>query len=189
MNPTTKKIFERICQLDRIDIPLIRREIENLGSVLSAKDRLNELAQMIALLTRYIVMRDAEQHEVDLASLAALSKMPGHTAAQQPQSAFPASGAIAFPQADAPQAVPPALNVIVGGPTALPLNLGNADPPDPEPANVIQTVTLRNGSTKVIPPIGSRAPSRTFAPGQPVDTTYIAAMDNAPTGDGAQPAG
>jgi len=192
--PTAKQLFQRLCQFDRIELPVIRREIENLGSIFNAKDRLNELCSVISYLVRYVVMTDAERHDININDLITLSQhQQNHGVATQPSTAFPASGAIAFPQqapqpASQPATTPPALDVMVGAPISPPAGVLGVplDAPDPEPSNVIQTVITRNGSTKVIPPVGSRAPVRTFAPGQPVDTTYIAIADSAPTGDGAQ---
>lgn len=196
-NPSmnSKQLFDQLCQIDRVHLPTISKEIANLGSIFNAKDRLNELCAVLAGIVRYLVLRDASHHEVDLANLV-LSIPQGHAAAMQPSTAYPASGAISFPLtppgAQAPSITPAALDVTIGSGATPAANIhvgADAELPDPEPCGTIQTVITKNGSTKVIPPLGSRAPVRVFAPGQPVDTTYIAAMDSAPTGDGAPSAG
>ncbi len=192
--PTSRQLFDKLCQIDRVHIHTIRREIENIGSIFNAKDRMTDLCAIVANVVHYLVLRDAEHYEVDLANLT-LAIPPGHAAAQQPATAFPASGEIAFPQpvpGAQPSPAPAALDVTVGSGITPAANIhvgSDAELPDPEPCGTIQTVITKNGSTKVIPPLGSRAPVRTFPPGHPVDTTYIAAMDNAPTGDGAPSAG
>jgi hypothetical protein len=192
--PNSKQLFDMLCQIDRVQLPTIHKEIANLGSIFNAKDRLNELCVALATLVRYVVLRDAEHHEVDLGNLP-ITIPPDHAAAQQPTAAFPASGAIAFPQPQARPAsspIPATLDVTVGSGIMPATNIhvgADTEIPDPEPSNVIQTVITRGGGTKVIPPVGSRAPVRVFGPGQPVDTTYIAAIDSAPTGDGAPSAG
>lgn len=191
--PTAKQLFQRLCQFDRVELPTMRREIENLGSIFNAKARLEELHSVVSYLVRYVVTNDAERHDINIEDLVTLRPQHSHGVATQPSTAFPASGAIAFPQptAQTPVATPPALDVMVGAPISPPAGILSSpmDPPDPEPSNVIQTVITRNGSTKVIPPVGSRAQVKTFAPGQAVDTTYIAAADASPTGEGAVAAG
>ena len=138
---------------------------------------------LLSVVVRYIVLKDAEQHDVKLTPEHAV--LPTTPPAQVPVQHFPAS---ANPALGAPP-MARAANVTVGPE----LNLGGgvalgtimptipAEEPDPEPASTIQIVTKRDGSSVVVPPLGSKAPKRVFQAGQGVDATYISKYDAAPS--------
>ena len=183
MPTKTDRLFKAILHFDQVDLPTLEQAIVNGHPTANTKDRLLDLRRMLSVIVRYIVLEDAEHHDVKLTPEHAV--MPTTPPAQVPVQHFPAS---ANPALGAPP-MARAANVTVGPE----LNLGGgvalgtviptmpAEEPDPEPASTIQIVTKRDGSSVVVPPLGSKAPKRVFPAGQGVDATYISKYDAAPS--------
>ena len=183
MPTNTDRLFKAILHFDQAGLPALAKEIVNGHPTANTKDRLLDLHRMLSVVVRYIVLEDAEQHDVKLTPEHAV--LPTTPPAQVPVQHFPAS---ANPALGAPP-MARAANVTVGPE----LNLGGgvalgtvmptipAEEPDPEPASTIQIVTKRDGSSVVVPPLGSKAPKRVFQAGQGVDATYISKYDAAPS--------
>jgi hypothetical protein len=138
------------------------------------KDRLRELHKVIAALVAHTLLKEAEASDPELRAVAngAITPDVARTLASQ--------GVNVSSNMNGPRQTK---TVIVG--TELPLpgeaNLPMGGAPqfdqDPEPGNRIQIFTRRNGTTVVIPPLGSKAPKKVFESGENVDATYIAAYD------------
>ena len=174
--PDTSKLFAALIKYDRQDLPMLARDIDNGHPTANTKDRMRDLHKMLSVVVRYLVIEGSQRHGVDLEK--ALAPASGNQAsAQLPIQHFPAS---AVPALGAPPMTHRQVtNVIVGSEIPFgntPVNTSQ-DEVDPEPTGILQIVTKRNGSTVVIPQAGSKAPKRTFAPGQGVDTTYVADYD------------
>ena len=175
--PDTSKLFAALIKYDRQDLPHLAKEIDNGHPTANTKDRMRDLHRMLSVVVRYLVVQGSESHGVDLEK--ALAPASGNQAsAQLPIQHFPAS---AVPSLGAPPLTHRQVtNVIVG--SEIPVGNVATNPmqeeTDPDPSDVLQIFTKRNGSTVVIPPAGSKAPKKTFAPGQGVDATYIAKYDN-----------
>ena len=177
--PQSDQLFKALLRYHQQDLPQLSREIDNGHPTANTKDRLRDLHKMFSVVIRYLIVRDAEVHGVDASPLVSQQAAGGHQAAAQlapqylPSTAQPSLGAPAMPRQQ--------LNVIVGSEPQL-----SMAPPAgqelalPEPSDKVQIVTGRNGMTTVIPPLGSRAPVRTFPAGQGVDATYISQYDNPP---------
>jgi hypothetical protein len=180
MRPSDK-LFAALARFDQHDLPVLVREIDNGHPTANTKDRLRDLHKMLSVLVRYVVVENSEKHgEVLRASPAQdHSQAPAQAVAQHfPATSNPSLGAP--PMRVATVVVSDNLDL---GPVALGIPTTSAPSPvvaaelDPEPDNTIQIVTKRDGSRVVIPPRGSRAPKRVFAPGLGADATYIAEYD------------
>lgn len=175
--PDTSKLFAALIKYDRQDLPMLARDIDNGHPTANTKDRMRDLHKMLSVVVRYLVIDGSQSHGVDLEK--ALAPASGNQAsAQLPIQHFPAS---AVPALGAPPMTHRQVtNVIVG--SEIPVGNGTANPmqeeTDPDPSDVLQIFTKRNGATVVIPPAGSKAPKKVFPPGQGVDATYIAKYDN-----------
>ena len=174
--PKSDQLFKALLQYDQRDLPALSREIDNGHPTANTKDRLRDLHRIISVIVRYTILDNAEKHGVDVSNIAAQYPTGGAQAgARLATSHHPATDQMSL---GAPAMAPRQVNVIVGAEAqpAMPANMDQE--PDPEPSNQIQIVTKRNGMTTVIPPLGSKAPVRTFPAGQGVDATYVAKYDN-----------
>ena len=175
--PTEKshKLFQLLLKYDQRDLPALSKEIDNGHPTANTKDRLRDMHKIISVLVRYTLEDNAEKHGLDLNSVLTQTPAGGPQAgARLATSHHPATDVMSL---GAPAKAPRQLNVIVGSEAQPTMPSGLDQEPDPEPTNLVQIITKRNGMTTVIPPLGSRAPVRQFPVGQ-ADATYIAQYDN-----------
>ena len=167
MPTKTDRLFKAILHFDQVDLPTLEQAIVNGHPTANTKDRLLDLRRMLSVIVRYIVLEDAEHHDVKLTPEHAV--MPTTPPAQVPVQHFPAS---ANPALGAPP-MARAANVTVGPE----LNLGGgvalgtvmptmpAEEPDPEPASTIQNRhqarrQLRRGASSRLEGSQARIPGR-----------------------------
>jgi len=180
MHPSDK-LFAALVKYDQVDLPNLVREIDNGHPTANTKDRLRDLHKMLSVLIRYLVVENSEKHGsvLQAASPQSHAQAPAQSVAQHfPATSTPSLGAPPMRVANVVVSdsldLGPAAGATLGAPPVAPTEL------DPEADNTIQVITRRDGTRVVIPPRGSRAPKKTFAAGQSVDATYIAAFDSEP---------
>ena len=179
--PQSHQLFKALLKHDQHDLPALSKEIDNGHPTANTKDRLRDMHKIISVLVRYTIANNAEQHGLDINSI--LPQAPaggGQAGARLATSHHPATDQMSL---GAPAMPRQQLNVIVGTESQPTMSASVDQDPDPEPTNLVQIITKRNGMTTVIPPLGSRAPVRQFPAGQ-ADATYIAQYDNPPTQEG-----
>lgn len=172
--PKSDKLFAALVRYDQQELPALSREIDNGHPTANTKDRLRDLHKVLSVLVRYVVVENSEKHGSVLQAASSQDKAqaPAQAVAQHfPATSNPSLGAP--PMRVANVVVSDSLNLAPPSAAAMP-------DAEPEAGDVIQIITKRDGSSVVIPPRGSRAPKRTFMPGQGVDATYIAQYDAAP---------
>jgi hypothetical protein len=171
--PKTDKLYTRMLRHLQHDLPNLGADIAT-GHASNTPDRLARLHGVLSDIVRYLIVDGAEKHGIDLARLQVTGTGTDTAAATMPAQHYPASAPNALGSPRPMQSV----NVNVG---STPLQMGGVIEPesDPEPTNVMQIITRRNGERVVIPPRTSNAPKRVFAPGENVDTMYIVAADAA----------
>jgi len=173
--PKSDPLFKLLLQYDQRDLPALSKEIDNGHPTANTKDRLRDLHKILCVLVRYTILQNAEQHGLDIGALMPQSAPnAGQAGARLSTQHHPATDAMSL---GAPAMPGRQINVIVGSEAQPTMPAGIDQEPDPEPTDRIQIVTKRNGMTTVIPPMGSRAPIRTFAAGQGVDATYVSKFD------------
>ena len=173
--PKSDALFKALLQYDQRDLPALSREIDNGHPTANTKDRLRDMHKIISILVRYTILDNAEKHGIDVSALITQNPAGGAQAgARLATSHHPATDQMSL---GAPAMAPRQVNVIVGSEAQPAMPSGLDQEPDPEPSTQIQIVTKRNGMTTVIPPLGSRAPVKTFPAGQGVDATYVARYD------------
>jgi hypothetical protein len=173
--PKSDNLFKLLLQYDQRDLPALSKEIDNGHPTANTKDRLRDLHKIITVLVRYTILDNAEKHNLNVDALMPQSAVgAGQASARLSAQHHPATDAMSL---GAPAMPGRQINVIVGAEAQPPMPSGLDQEPDPEPTDRIQIITKRNGMTTVIPPMGSRAPVRTFAAGQGVDATYVSKID------------
>ena len=168
----SQRIFQKLIQFDQQLLPVMATEIANGVSVHNTKERITELHQLLSLITRYIILENAEKHGVNLQGVQAVAPHGGSAPALMAPQHFPASAQMAL---GAPPMPPRSMNVIVGTEPQIGQTVvggGNVEAPEPEPTEVVQILHLKGGRIKVIPPIGFDVAPKTFEAGQPVDAGY-----------------
>jgi hypothetical protein len=180
MSQQLDQLFADLARTDQYVMPTLLREIENGHPWTNAKERLREMHTVVATLLRYVVLADAEKRNATLGQLGQLATSASHdnmAPALLPTNHYPASGQVAL---GTPEAVArPVINTLIDGSLPIPstpINVmaggGGLVETDPEPADVVQIITRKDGTTKVIPPRGSNVPPRVFGLGQHVDATF-----------------
>lgn len=179
MSSQIDQLFTHLVRLDQTYMPTLAREIDNGHPTANTKDRLRDVHNVLSTLLRYVILSDAEKRNVDMSQAAALSahdhQAPALLAAQH----FPATGQVAL---GSPPMQRQVITTVIDGSSPVlgaggaPINVfaggsGLAEV-DPEPADVVQIITRKDGSTKVFPPRGYNVEPRVFAAGQPVDATF-----------------
>lgn len=172
--PSTDTLFKQLIRTYQRDVPKFIKDIETGHPSANTKDRLREVYDVLNLVLRYVIVDGAERHGVDLGRIPATVVQENINPAQLAVQHFPASAPLSLGIASAPTnfvgSTPPQ-NVVAGAAVV--------EEPEPEPADVMQIITKRNGQRVVIPPRSSRAERRVFEPGQPLDTMYIVQADAA----------
>lgn len=179
MSSQLDQLFTHLVRLDQTYMPTLAREIDNGHPTANTKDRLRDIHTIVSTLLRYVILSDAEKRNVDVNQAAALPvhdhQAPALLAAQH----FPATGQVAL---GSPPMQRQVISTVIDGSSPVvgaggaPINVlaggsGTAEV-DPEPADVVQIITRKDGSTKVFPPRGYNVPPRVFGAGQPVDATF-----------------
>jgi hypothetical protein len=179
MSAQLDKLFTNLVLINQSFMPNLSREINNGHPTANTKDRLRDMHGVLSAVLQYMILSDAEKRNIDVNQAAAApphdNQAPALLAAQH----FPATGQVAL---GAPPMQRQVISTIVDGSLALPgagqapINViaggaGLAEV-DPEPADVVQIITRKDGSTVVIPPRGYNVPARTFSAGQSVDATF-----------------
>jgi hypothetical protein len=179
MSQKTDQLFAHLVKLDQSFMPHLAQEIDNGHPTANTKDRLRDFHTIVSTLLRYTILSNAEKHGVTLGQAAALSSHDNQSPALLAAQHYPATGQVSLgapPMSrqvvttviDGSQPLPginnPAINVLAGGVSTSEV--------DPEPADVVQIITRKDGSTKVIPPRGYDIAPRVFGAGQPVDATF-----------------
>jgi hypothetical protein len=179
MSTPLDQLFANLVRIDRNFMPTLAREIDNGHPTANTKDRLREIHNVVSTLLRYVILNDAEKRGTDLNQIAALSSHDHQSPALLAAQHFPATGQVSL---GAPPMQRQVITTVIDG--SLPLPGANAAPinvlagaaglaeVDPEPADVVQIITRKDGSTKVIPPRGYSVEPRIFGAGQPVDATF-----------------
>ena len=174
--PKSDALFKALLKYDQSELPALSREIDNGHPTANTKDRLRDLHKIISVLVRYTILDNAEKHGVDVSAILPQAPAGGAQAgARLASQHHPATDQMAL---GAPAMAPRQVNVIVGSEAQPAMPAGLDQEPDPEPTNQIQIITNRNGMTTVIPPLGSKAPVRSFPAGQGVDATYVSKYDS-----------
>lgn len=170
-SPMSQKIFQKLVQYDQQLLPVMATEIANGVSVHNTKERITELHRLLSLITRYLILENAEKHGIDPSQVLAVAPHAGSAPALMAPQHFPASAQMAL---GAPPMPTRSVNVLVGTEPQIGQTVVGApmEEPEPEPAEVVQILRLKDGRTKVIPPIGFDVAPKIFAAGQAVDAAY-----------------
>ena len=205
-NPTPQEIIAGLVYFNATELPNLRNDIDSIGPSLNNSNTcMQRMLNVVTYLVRHCLQnvvlaqaaaraqqeanaalspedQRAAQEEQTRALLAAASAAPAGTAVPIP-SDLPGITTIAIPQQQT-AIMPPMRNVVVGrnddatlGGTRMAENI------EPEPGDV-PFVIIGQGGSRVIPPKGSSVAPKTFAPGQPIDTTFAVAPAGNPEGTG-----
>jgi hypothetical protein len=189
-NPTPQQIIAGLVHFNNTELPKLRHDIEGIGTNLhNARLCIERLHNIVTYLVRHclqnvVIARQAEQSQVaiedhqnegvdDQTALAIAMSSPAGVAVEAPSPQEQSQPLPAFRHVvvgrsdDATTKV--SLSQAIGGPMSA---MGALDP-EPEVGDV-PLVIIGKGGSKVIPPKGSGLAPKTFAPGQPVDTTFVA---------------
>jgi hypothetical protein len=206
-NPTPQEIIAGLVYFNRTELPLLQADINSIGpSLTNSTNCLRRLHNIVTYLVRHCLQNvvaaaataqgaqaaedqqhaDAAQLQAALAAAAASPlgvAVPMPTSVPQGMTSIPISSIPSAPTSS------PIRNVVVGRNDDATMGLGMglgagqaAEMAEPEPTDV-PLVIIGQGGSRVIPPKGSKAAPKVFAPGAPIDTTF-ATVD-----DAAAPAG
>jgi hypothetical protein len=170
-SPASNRIFQTLIKYDQQLLPTMATEIANGVSVHNTKERITELHRLLSIITRYMILENAEKHGVDPTKVLAVAPHGGSAPALMAPQHFPASATMAL---GAPPMATRTQNVMVGSEPQLGQTVvGSAmEEPEPVPTDVVQILRLKDGRVKVIPPLGYDVTPRIFAANEPVDAAY-----------------
>ena len=189
-NPSPQEIVAGLVYFNGTELPSLRNDIESIGpSLNNSTNCMMRMHNIVTYLVRHclqnVVMATAAaraqaeaspeaQQATQDAILAAAASAPAGTAVPMP--AIPGMTSIPIPQPMQQQSVvaPPMRNVVVGRNDDATLGgsrMMSAETFEPE-AGDVPFVIIGQGGSRVIPPKGSGAAPKTFAPGQPIDVTF-----------------
>ena len=110
-SPMSNKLFQTLVQYDQQLLPVMAKEIANGVSVHNTKERITELHRLVSIITRYLILENAEKHGVDLSQNLAVAPHGGSAPALMAPQHFPASAQMAL---GAPPMATRTQNVMVG---------------------------------------------------------------------------
>jgi hypothetical protein len=194
-NPSPQEIIAGLVYFNTTELPTLRIDIDSIGpSLTNATNCMQRMHNVLTYLVRHclqnVVMaaaaaraqaesspetQKAEQEEAMKAILSAAASAPAGTAVPMPAD-VPGMTSYPIPQPAQMILTPAIRNVVVGrndDATTRAVLGGSPANFEPEPGEVPFVIIGRDG-TRVIPPKGSTAAPKTFAPGQPIDTTFAA---------------
>lgn len=205
-NPSPKEIIAGLVYFDNTELPQLRNDIDSIGpSLTNAANCMQRMHNIVTYLVRHCLQnavmaaaaaraqaapsieeQQAATEEQNRAILAAAAGAPAGTAVPMPAN-VPGMTSIPIPipgQQVQPVTLPAHRNVVVGrnDDATTRLALGGAATQEtyqPEVGDVPLVIIGQGGST-VIPPKGSGVAPKTFAPGQPIDTSFATAQAAAP---------
>jgi hypothetical protein len=189
-NPSPQEIVAGLAYFNATELPRLRTDIDSIGpSLTNATNCMLRMHNIVSYLVRHCLQNvvlaqaaartqqasseeqaaEGDQESQMRAALAAAAGSPG---AAVPMPDLPGMSVVPItPQAPL---APAMRNVVVGrndDATTRAVLGGTPENFEPEPGEV-PFVIIGQGGSKVIPPKGSTAAPKTFAPGQPIDTTF-----------------